>query len=189
MKTMNTRRPQTTLLQAKQRGASLLEGIAYLGIAALVILGAVSLLTGAFASAQSNRGMEEISAIRTNVKKLYMGQANSYGTSDITSSLYAASVFPTTLSYNGTDKMMNTWGGTVTVTGVGGNTFKIEYTAVPTDSCINMLSGASGWVSITGPGKTINGPGPVSPTDAATACADGGGTGTGTGVTIDLTSL
>ena len=31
-----------------QRGASLLEGIAYLGIAAIVILGAVSLLTGAF---------------------------------------------------------------------------------------------------------------------------------------------
>ncbi|MBC7413962.1 MAG: pilus assembly protein, partial [Herminiimonas sp.] len=41
--------------ESRQRGASLLEGIAYLGIAAIVILGAVSLLTGAFGSAQSNR--------------------------------------------------------------------------------------------------------------------------------------
>ncbi|MGZ5779897.1 MAG: type 4 pilus major pilin, partial [Burkholderiaceae bacterium] len=122
---------------SRQRGASLLEGIAYLGIAALVILGAVSLLTGAFTSAQSNRGAEEVVSIRTAVKKLYMGQANSYGTADITAALITAKVFPTTLSPNAggaTPSLTNSWGGSVTVAGTGtGNTFAITYTGVPQD--------------------------------------------------------
>lgn len=188
MNTMNMNRLQSVPFPAKQRGASLLEGIAYLGIAALVILGAVSLLTGAFASAQSNRGMEEISAIRTNVKKLYMGQANSYGTSDITVALNSASVFPTTLAFNKTaSTMTNTWGGDVTVTGVNNNEFMIEYTNVPTDACINMISGATGWVSIAQKGGSPAPSNPVSPSDAATVCANGGTSSAG--VTIDLTSL
>jgi hypothetical protein len=186
MKTMNIHQPQFALLRAKQRGASLLEGIAYLGIAALVILGAVSLLTGAFASAQSNRGMEEISAIRTNVKKLYMGQANSYGTADITPALNTAAVFPTTLAFSTTTNMMvNAWGGSVSVSGVGGNTFQIEYSAVPQDSCISMLSGASGWVSVSQKGGTAITTFPLSPTDAATICSVSGAAGN----TIDLVSL
>jgi len=181
---MHINRPQSTPFLVKQRGASLLEGIAYLGIAALVILGAVSLLTGAFASAQSNRGMEEISAIRTNVKKLYMGQANSYGTADITSALNTAAVFPSTLSFNSTsNKMVNAWGGDVTVTG-NGNYFTIEYTAVPQDACISMMSGASGWYSIKGTDTVQTFP--VSPSDAVNKiCTVTGAAGN----TIDLASL
>jgi len=181
---MQTYRPENHLaLPVSQRGASLLEGIAYLGIAALVILGAASLFTGAFASAQSNRGMEEVNAIRTGVKKLYMGQANSYGTADITAALNTAAVFPTTLSFNST-AMVNTWGGTVTVTGAS-NTFTIEYTAVPQSSCINMLSGASGWVSIAGNGGTAVSNNPLTPADAATICS----VATSAGNTIDFSSL
>lgn len=167
-----------------QRGASLLEGIAYLGIAALVILGAVSLLTGAFSSAQSNRGMEEVSAIRTNVKKLYMGQANSYGTVDMTVALNTAGVFPSTLAYDGAAKMVNTWGGNVTVAGTGSTQFTIEYTAIPQDACITMLSGATGWVSVTGNGTTLNAF-PVTPTNAATVCTVSGAAGN----TVDFVSL
>ena len=64
---------------ARQRGASLLEGIAYLGIAAIVVLGAVSLLTGAFGSAKANQTTEEVVAIRTAVRKLYIGQTYPVG--------------------------------------------------------------------------------------------------------------
>ena len=52
----------------QQRGASLLEAIAYLGIAAVVVLGAVSLLNGAFGSAKSNQTNEEVVALRTPVR-------------------------------------------------------------------------------------------------------------------------
>ena len=167
---------------SRQRGASLLEGIAYLGIAALVVLGAVSLLTGAFSSAQSNRGAEEIVSIRTGVKKLYMGQANSYGNAEITGTLITAGVLPTTLGRNGA-ALVNAWGGGVTVTGVN-NRFTIVYTAVPQDACVGMLSGASGWDSIASGAVTVN-LFPIAPADAIRLC----GVAVAAGNAITLTSL
>jgi hypothetical protein len=138
---------------ARQRGASLLEGIAYLGIAALVILGAVSLLGAAFSSAQSNRAIEEIVSIRTAVRKLYTGQVNAYGMADITQTLSNSGIFPTTLTPNAGPPftMTNTWGGATTVSGTplsNGATFTITYNAVPRDACISMISGATGWTRI-----------------------------------------
>ena len=156
-----------------QRGASLLEGIAYLGIAAIVILGAISLLTGAFSSAQSNREVAEVIAIQTAVKKLYIGQANSYGNVDITANLIAAGVFPATLSRTAAT-VTNSWNGGVTVVGAN-NTFQIAYANIPQSECITMVSGASGWVSINqDAGNSFNlTPGtPATPTQAAAVCAN-----------------
>jgi hypothetical protein len=154
-----------------QRGASLLEGIAYLGIAAIVILGAISLLTGAFSSAQSNRAVEEVVAIQTAVKKLFIGQANNYGTVDMTTTLISAGIFPTTLSRTA-NTVTNQWNGAVTVGGTT-TTFSIAYAGVPQSECITMVSGASGWVSIDGGGGTLLNmtPGsPATPAEAASIC-------------------
>lgn len=154
-----------------QRGASLLEGIAYLGIAAIVILGAVSLLTGAFSSAQTNRSAEEVVSIRTGVKKLYMGQSAAYGTESMNGNLIAAGVFPSTLSLNKTsNSVLNTWNGSVDVIG-GSNTFTIAYDSVPQDVCINMVSGGTGWTQV-----EVNGANPIlafpaTPSAASTACS------------------
>lgn len=156
-----------------QRGASLLEGIAYLGIAAIVILGAVSLLTGAFSSAQSNRLAEEVVSIRTGVKKLYMGQANSYGAAAATplnAIVASARVFPGTLAVViATGATTNAWGGTVTVTG-NVTTFDIVYTLVPQDVCVSVLSGASGWNTIVVTGGAAITTNPVTPAQANGAC-------------------
>jgi hypothetical protein len=65
-------------LRRAQRGATLLEAIAYLGIAAIVVIGAIALLNGAFSSASSNQTAEQVTAIQTGIKKLYMGQTNGY---------------------------------------------------------------------------------------------------------------
>ncbi|WP_211474763.1 type 4 pilus major pilin [Collimonas humicola] len=162
----------------RQRGASLLEGVAYLGIAAIVILGAVSLMTSAFSSAKSNRGMEEVSAIRTGVMKMYVGQANSYP-AQMNAALAQAGVFPNTLNVTdaaaGTVK--NSWGGDVAVTG-SGSTFTITYSAVPQDTCTSMVSGASGWSSISQTGGASNSyPFPISPTNAAAICSVAGNAG------------
>lgn len=155
-----------------QCGASLLEGIAYLGIAAIVILGAVSLLTNAFGNAQTNRTLEEVVSIRTAVKRLYMGQASSYGTADITASLIAARAFPATLLPNeaGT-AVTNSWNGAVTVAGSGGgNTFTLTYTAVPRDVCIGIVSGATGWQQIDRAGSAAITTFPATPAAANTLC-------------------
>ncbi len=156
-----------------QRGASLLEGIAYLGVAAIVVLGAVSLLTNAFSSAQTNRAAEEIISIRTAVKKLYMGQAASYGTGDFTASLITARVFPSTLAVNGTGAsatITNSWNGEVTVTG-NTSTFTLTYDNVPRDACINLVSGASGWTRINQGTNEITAF-PATPANAADVCSD-----------------
>lgn len=164
MNTISSGRRLAFISLSRQRGASLLEGIAYLGIAAIVVLGAVSLLTGAFSSAQSNRTAEEVVSIRTAVKKLYMGQSIGYGAAgtvlDLT--LVQAKVLPTTLTNTGTPTapiVSNAWGGTVSVTG-NLNKFNITYTLVPQDACISVISGASGWDSIA-PGAPAGGAAPA----------------------------
>lgn len=133
---------------ACQRGASLLEGIAYLGIAALVVLGAVSLLTGAFGSAKANQTTEEIIALRTSVRKLYAGQP--YNDGAMMANLITARAIPNTLVVTGAATVGNGWGGTVTLTGATATTFTITYTLVPQDVCVSVVSGANGWTLITG---------------------------------------
>lgn len=151
-----------------QRGASLLEGIAYLGIAAVVVLGAVSLLGSASASAKANQTKEELIALRTAVKKLYAGQ--SYPVASMNATLTAAQAVPSTLQVNG-NAITNSWGGAVTVEGTTATTFTIVYNNVPQDVCINTLSGLTGWVSVRqGDGQPVMS-NPVSTMDATNVCS------------------
>jgi len=152
---------------ARQYGATLLESIAFLGIAAIVILSAVSLLTGAFSTAQSNRASQEVVAIRTAVRKLYMGQG--YGTAGLNAALIGAKAFPSGLSTVGAT-VNNGFGGTVTVTGAT-TQFTIRYTNVPQDACIGTISGATGWASVTGGGGAAVTLFPVSVAAATAQCA------------------
>ena len=179
MNSIRSLRGQAFKTLRRQRGASLLEGIAYLGIAAIVVLGAVSLLTGAFSSAQSNRVAEEVISIRTGVKKLFMGQSVGYGAdgTDLLPVVIAAKVMPTTITVTGAGAAgvaSNSWAGAVTIASVGGNKFSITYAAVPVDACINILSGASGWDSITAGGGVIS-VFPAAPSDVQTKCGTAAG--------------
>jgi hypothetical protein len=131
---------------SRQRGASLLEGIAYLGIAAIVVLGAVSLLTNAFSSAKSNQTTEELISLRTSVRKLYAGQA--YPAAGIVANMAIANAVPNTLIVNGAatpPTITNSWAGAVTIVGDGTGLFTITYNAVPRDVCMSIVSGANGW--------------------------------------------
>ncbi|MDY7792401.1 type 4 pilus major pilin [Burkholderia ubonensis] len=156
----------------KQRGASLLESIAYLGVAAIVIVGAIALLGSAFSSANTNRLAEELNAIQTGTKKLYMGQVNNYGNGvDLNANLIAARVFPSTLPTDNNNAVANAWGGNVNVTGRG-QTFTVQYTNVPRDICINTLTAGGNWrtVAIGQNGQGIQYP--VAPDAATAACVD-----------------
>lgn len=157
----------------KERGASLLESIAYLGVAAIVIVGAIALLGSAFSSANTNRLAEELNAIQTGTKKLYMGQVNNYGNNvPLNANLIAARVFPSTLPVNGA-VVSNAWGGTVTVTGsANGQTFTVAYTNVPRDICINTLTAGGNWRTVVTGQNAQAIQYPVSPTAATAACAD-----------------
>lgn len=156
---------------SRQQGASLLEGIAYLGIAAIVVLGAVSLLTGAFGSAKSNQTTEEIISLRTAVRKMHTGQA--YTNGNMVANLITANAIPNTLTINrAANTVTNSWAGAVTVTGnpAAGN-FTITYNDLPQDVCISAISGANGWdqISNAGGGAAITAF-PATPTAAAGLC-------------------
>jgi hypothetical protein len=158
---------------ALQRGASLLEAISYLGIAAIVVIGAIALLTSAFSSANTNSVTEQVNAIQSGVKKLYMGQSASYA--NISNAVLAsAGVFPSTLSpASGTGAITNTWNGTISVAVDAGatNQFTITYTNVPQSVCVNSVSAGGSWtaISVNGNALTL----PVTPDGAAGACASG----------------
>jgi hypothetical protein len=150
-----------------QRGSSLLEGIAYLAIAALIILGAIALLVGAFSGADSNRTQTELSAIRTGIKKLYMGSSSTYGTGSLLPELITSKVLPGTLSVSGTS-VTNSWGGAVLIDGAGPS-FTVSYGSVPQDICIQLVSGGGDWKGI-----TVNGTAlaiPATPAQANAACS------------------
>jgi hypothetical protein len=155
--------------RAAQCGASLLEAIAYLGVAAIVVIGAIALLNGAFSSANTNAVNEQVSAIQTGVKKLYMGQAGGYGNLG-NNVLASAGVFPSTLTPSAaTNNVTNTWNGAVTVQGTG-PTFTITYENVPRSVCVNAVTAGGSWVSIN-INNTSETTLPVPPDTAATDCS------------------
>jgi len=160
----------------KQNGASLLEGIAYLGIAALVVLGAVSLLSSASSSAKANQMTNEVVALRTAVRKLYAGQGFTANV-DLRPTLTSARAVPSTLQTSGST-ITNSWNGSVTVSGTTTTTFTISYPNVPQDVCVSVLSGATDWTSVKGAGAAITAF-PVSSANAVATCS-------GTTNTVDL---
>lgn len=168
MNNITTKKHELKSLLSKQHGASLLEGIAYLGVAAIVILGAISLLGGALGGAQSNRAVEEVIALRTAIQKLYSGQSYPQPNVDITANIINAGAVPGTLRING-NAITNSWNGAVVLTGVTASTFTVSYANVPRDVCVNMVSGATGWNRI-----EVNGANPITLFPATVANATTG---------------
>jgi type II secretory pathway pseudopilin PulG len=154
----------------RQRGATLLEGIAFLGIAAFVILGAVWLLSSAFGGAQSSRALEEVVALRTGVQKVYTGQTYE---ADMVGSLITAKAIPGTLKQDSNSGVIqNTWAGTVAIgSDDSGASFKITYPNVPQDVCFNVVTGASGWTDISDGSTTITSF-PVTASSAQSVCGN-----------------
>lgn len=173
MNTRITHRRIATIPQhlGRQRGASLLESIAYLGVAAIIILGAVALLSSAFGGAQSNRTTTELTSIRTAVRKLHMGQP--YGVNDLNAMLITAKALPATLVVTGVGGIKNGFDGDVVVTGETTGTFSVTYDKVPQDVCVSVVSGANGWTDISATGTKVGAAiktFPASPADAAALC-------------------
>jgi hypothetical protein len=159
--------PRVRRRYRRQYGASLLEGLAYLAVAAIVIVGAIAMLGSALTSANSNRVAEELNTIKIGTEKLFMGQVSGYGNASLNSVLIAAGVFPATLTTSG-GSVTDEWGGTVTVTGAG-TAFTVAYTKVPIDVCVTALTAGGTWASVAvGSGSAL--PYPVSPTTASSSC-------------------
>jgi len=60
--------------RARQAGATLLEALAFLGIAAIIVVGAISMFRAAQGSAQSNAMVSELNSHRAAIKTIYATQ-------------------------------------------------------------------------------------------------------------------
>ncbi|WP_180970744.1 type 4 pilus major pilin [Burkholderia sp. WAC0059] len=143
------RPPGTGRPSRRQRGATLLEAIAFLGVAAIVLLGALSLFNSSFTSASSDRLVQETNAIASNVRSLYSSpNTGGYQALSMTD-MVTEGVFPTSLVVNSTNSTVsNEWGGTVTVALANGIP-QLTYTNVPQSICIRALTSSTNWASIT----------------------------------------
>lgn len=135
----------------RARGATLLEAIAYLSVAAIVTIGAVALFGVSFRGATAARLTDEINAIATNVRGLYsLAGSGGYGALSMTD-LYHHGAFPGTLQ--GTQAgsnvtLTNAWNGAVTVTLNGNGLPVLTYTNIPKDVCAAVLVSSGNWVSL-----------------------------------------
>ena len=148
----------------KQAGASLLEILAYLGVASVVIAGAVSLLGSAMSGADTNKVISEVNGLRVGVKSLFAGQ-NNYGATSLNTLLINAKAVPATLQTNAAaGTITNVWNGAVVITGSTQN-FTISYASVPQDACIKLASMSINSVQ----GVSVNGAALALPVTAAAA--------------------
>jgi len=156
-----------------QKGATLLEAVAFLGIAAIILIGAVALFTTAFSSARSNALTEQVTAIQTAIRNTYGSgaQLESNLASGITG-LVNSNALPSTLSVDSSGSVHNDWGGEVTVTWDATNgAAEISYTKVPKAACIAAVSSASGFTLISTSSVAVVSPLPASSGQAISACA------------------
>lgn len=173
----------------KQAGLTLIEGLSFLGVAGMVIGGALMLGNSANNSNFSNLHTAELTGLRQNVRQMYNGQGNFGSTTatyaSLNSTMISGNKVPQSMFVSGTT-ITNDWGGSVVIN--GNNTqFYITTPSVPQDVCVTMVAAAiqQGWRSI-GVGGAYPGTNSsstaVTPATAATYCAAGGNTLYFTGV-------
>jgi len=172
MKQVNNRMKFAT----KQAGVTLIELIVGLVIIALIVAGALALFGTAQSSQSSTQMVQDLTAMRSTTKSLYMGQGN-YGTSgnNLNDILVVAKRVPTTIKIDTSttpDTLTHQMNGTVNVASTGAG-FTITLTNIPADVCVPLMTGAQNWTSVKAGTATAITTFPVAAATAATDCATG----------------
>jgi len=132
-------------LRRPQRGATLLEAIAFLGIAAFVILGAVSLFDKAMTDSNVNAAIVDIQSVVQSIRKAYAGQSNFSGlNTDMLDQLGATPKNWSKQTTGGTyPNKKSQFGGQVVLGTTDdssvGDSFYIAYTNVPKGACTSLV--------------------------------------------------
>lgn len=142
-----------------QAGATLLEALAFLGIAAIIVVGAISMFRAAQGSAQANDMLGQLNGLRSSIKTLYATQAT-YGTSSFPAQapcsmmvhvLIRAGSVPDTLRKDGCaaiQGLRNIWGDRVRING-SNEDFWISYYSVPQEVCLKIAPQIGGsWLGL-----------------------------------------
>lgn len=153
---------------SRQRGATLIEIILYLAVAAIIIFAIFSLFGNAFGGGKSQSESANIQGLVSGVNSIY-GTQRTYPTGSLIPALITTKAAPSAMIVQGgaTDSLRNSWGAGVTVVGFE-SYYQIKDTGVPARACIELAQMSLGAV-----GFGINGAGmnsPASALDATNAC-------------------
>lgn len=151
-----------------QAGMTLMELIAALAVAAVVIGGAVALYTSASSSERATAMVRDLMSIQTATRTLFSGQGT-YGTTSLNSVLVKSKKLPTTITVGTGNALKYRNDNDITITGTGSG-FTVAVSNVSPDLCVNLLTQSSGWTSVqvgTAPAITTF---PISLAAADTAC-------------------
>lgn len=163
----NTKTPYQT---NSQSGVTLMEMIAALAIIAVIIVGSLALYRAATSSQSSTQLIQDVMAVRSAIRQLYLGQGG-YGSGNLATVLVASKRLPSTIKNSGTPPILTHQSGKIiTITGAGA-TFTIGIDDLTPDICIPLLTSLGDWSS-----ATVNAAGvtlPATTPSAALACGSG----------------
>lgn len=140
----------------RQRGATLLEALAFLGIAAVVVVGALAMYRGAQGSAQSNEMVRSVTGLRSALKTMFATQGR-YGsatwsptvaTQALNRAVIQSGSLPDSVRATAAGDIFDLYTGQIRIDGDEG-TFWVRYERVPKDVC--MKAGANtdtSWVGL-----------------------------------------
>jgi type II secretory pathway pseudopilin PulG len=126
----------TRTRNAMFRGVTLIEGLLFMGLAAIAIISGVALYNNASNSSKMNQAQTQIQAYIAGVKSLY-GSRDSYDS--LNNQLIIAAGKAPDNAIRGTTELHNPWGGPTTITGTRDN-FSIVLGELTTDACTALLS-------------------------------------------------
>jgi len=164
-----TRRSPGSLLigASRQRGATMLEIMAWLAIAALIIGGAIAGIASAWSGSKESKESEHTIALFANTKKLQ--SVNGYGPAgtNLVPGLIAVGGVPSDMTVSG-GTLVNRYGGTNTIvsTGLG---YTVTVPNLPTAACVTVAKNASSAGGVTT--KINGGAASTAPIDTASAAA------------------
>lgn len=126
------------IFKRKKRGLTLIETLLALGVAAIVIIGAVSFYNNAAGTNAINDAKGQIQAYVNGVKKVYASQSTYTGLDNAT--IIATGVAPQP-AISGANGLVNPWRGTTTIASAsGGSAFTVTMAGVPQDACVSLLT-------------------------------------------------
>jgi hypothetical protein len=155
-----------------QRGLTLLEGLAWMALAGVVVAGALAMNAKGWLGSKEQKEITHISAIVSGTKQLQ--SVSGYGSSgtNLVPALISAGLVPADMTVSGTT-IVNRYGGTVTVvsTGLG---YTVTDPSLPAATCMSLarqISQVDGLTTKIGSGTAI-----TTAVDTATAQTQCSGT-------------
>lgn len=161
------------MAKSREAGATLLEALAFLAIAAIVTIGALSLINAAFLNSTTNAHVLELQTFKLLLKAYLKNDGNYSNVSN--KNLIIAGLVPSTMKFDVTDESINNrFGGIVYIIG-DKQTYLILTTGVPRESCVKIaqsLPGFSIFEVNSLPNTDVNSDKKIDANEATAACTD-----------------